>query len=121
MTMRYLFLLQRDGDDLPAAGTADGDRLVAEYGSAVAAMARAGVLVECAPLTGASTATTVRVRDGKVQLVDGPAAELREQIGGFAVVECADLDEALRWAATLPAASETSVEVRAIIDTGRSR
>lgn len=117
--MKYLFLLGRVGDDLPAPGTQAGDRLFAEYGAAVQAMAAAGVLVDCAPLTGASSATTLRVRDGQVQLTDGPAAELHEQVGGYTLVECANLDEALKWAATLPAAREASVEVRAVIDTAR--
>jgi hypothetical protein len=116
--MKYLFLLQRVGDDLPEPGTAEADRLFAEYGAAVQAMAQAGVLLECAPLTAASSATTLRVRDGQVQLTDGPAAELREQVGGYTLVDCADLDEALKWAATLPAARDASVEVRAVIDMG---
>jgi len=76
---------------------------------------QAGVLIDCAPLQPASSATTVRVRDGQTILTDGPAAELREQFGGYTLVECADLDEALRWAATIPAASTGWVEVRPVI------
>lgn len=59
-------------------------------------------------------ATTVRVRDGEVLLTDGPAAELKEQIGGYTIIECADLDEAIKWAAMIPAANEASVEVRPV-------
>jgi len=59
----------------------------------------------------------VRVRDGETVLTDGPAAELREQVGGYTIVECRDLDEALKWAATIPAAWDASIEVRAIVDT----
>jgi hypothetical protein len=117
--MKYLFLLQRVDDELPAPGSPESDRLMAEYGAAVGAMAAAGVLIDCAPLTAASVATTLRVRDGKVLLTDGPAAELREQVGGYTLVECADLDEAVKWAATIPAAKHASVEIRAVIDTGR--
>jgi hypothetical protein len=116
-----LFLLNRVDDDLPEQGTVESDRLFAEYGAAIAAMAQAGVLIECAPLTAASSATTMRIRDGQIVLSDGPAAELHEQVGGYTLVECSDLDEALRWAATLPAAREASVEIRAVIDTGRAR
>jgi hypothetical protein len=57
----------------------------------------------------------VRVRRGETLLTDGPAAEIKEQLGGYAIVDCADLDEALRHAATIPAAAEASVEVRAIV------
>lgn len=118
--MRYLFLLNSP-DGGPPADPDETRRLYEEYGRATEAMAAAGVLIECAPLTPAASATTVRVRDGEVMLTDGPAAELKEQVGGYTLVECPDLDQALRWAATLPAARESSVEVRAVIDTGRPR
>ena len=62
------------------------------------------MLIDCAPLQPAAAATTVRVRDGETLLTDGPAAEIKEQFGGYTLIECADLDEALKWAATLPAA-----------------
>jgi hypothetical protein len=75
------------------------------------------VLIDCAPLESATTATTVRVRGGETVLTDGPAAELKEQIGGYTLVECADLDEAIRWASMLPAAQDASVEVRPVVDT----
>jgi hypothetical protein len=117
--MKYLLLLNRVDDAVPEPGSPESDRMFAEYGEAIRAMAEAGALIECAPLTATSSATTVRVRDGRTLLTDGPAAELREQVGGYALVECADLDEALRWAALIPAAKDASVEVRAVIDTGR--
>ncbi len=91
-----------------------------DYQVALGEMARAGVLLDCAPLQGASLATTVRVRDGQTMLTDGPAAELKEQVGGYTLVDCADLDQALHFAAMLPAATAGSVEVRAVIDTGGS-
>ncbi len=78
-------------------------------------MIEAGVFVDCAPLQPVSATTTVRVRAGEVLLTDGPAAEIKEQFGGYTVVECADLDEALKWAATIPAAGEGCVEVRPIV------
>jgi hypothetical protein len=83
----------------------------------MADMAAAGVLIECAPLRPASSATTVRVRDDETILTDGPAAEIKEQVGGYTLVECSDLDEALKWAATIPTAKIGSVEVRSVIDT----
>ena len=119
--MKYLFLLQTADDGPPAAGTAEAAQMYADYQVALSEMARAGVLLECAPLEGASLATTVRVRDGQPMLTDGPAAELREQVGGFTLVDCTDLDQALHFAAMLPAAAAGSVEVRAVIDTGGAR
>lgn len=115
--MRYLFLVNRAaGTDLPESGTAEFAATAAAYGAAVQAMRHAGVLIDCGPLQPASASTTVRVRDGEVLLTDGPAAEIKEELGGFTVVECADLDEALRWAAAMPAAGEASVEVRPVVD-----
>jgi hypothetical protein len=118
--MKYLLLLNRVEDALPEAGTAEADEMMRAYGAAVEAMAEAGVLVDCAPLTATSAATTVRVRDGEMLLTDGPAAELREQVGGYTILDCASLDDALKWAALIPAASSASVEVRPVIDTGRT-
>jgi hypothetical protein len=113
--MRYLFLLHTSGAVMPPYGTPEYDAQYAAYTAATSAMAAAGVLVDCAPLQPASSATTVRVRGGETLLTDGPAAEIKEQLGGYAIVDCADLDEALRHAATIPAAAEASVEVRAIV------
>jgi len=61
-------------------------------------------------------ATTVKVRDGKTLTTDGPFAETREQLGGFYVVDCANLDEAIKWAAKLPGAKFGSVEIRPVVD-----
>jgi hypothetical protein len=92
--------------------------MYADYAAAVQSMAEAGVLVSCAPLQPASASTTVRVRDGQTLLTDGPAAELKEQFGGYTLVECEDLDEALTWAARMPAAGDGMVEVRPVITVG---
>ena len=63
-----------------------------------------------------STATTVRVRDGRVLTTDGPFAETKEQLGGFYMIQTKDLDEALRWAADIPSVGRGPVEVRPIMD-----
>jgi hypothetical protein len=115
--MRYLFLLY-GASPLPEPGTPEASAMFADYSAAVQAMAEAGVLVSCAPLQPASASTTVRVRDGQTMLTDGPAAELKEQFGGYTLVECDDLDEALTWAARMPAASGGMVEVRPVITVG---
>jgi hypothetical protein len=116
--MRYLFLLNTT-QDLPPPSTPEADRMQAAWDAVIGDMRQAGVLVDCAPITPPSSATVVRVRDGEVLLTDGPAAEIKEWLGGYTIVECADLDDALKWAATLPPARDASIEVRAIIDTGR--
>ena len=66
-----------------------------------------------------ATATTLRVRNGKMSTTDGPFAETREQLGGYYVVEAKDLNEALQIAAKIPAARTGSIEVRPIVDFGR--
>src|ERR1700730_17938800 len=68
-----------------------------------------------APLHPARSATTLRIRDEETLLTDGPYAELKEQLGGYYLLECADLDEAVRWAATIPAAPSGAVEVRPLM------
>ena len=89
-----------------------------EFQSATAAMADAGVLVDSGPLQPPETATTVRVRDGEIQLSDGPFAEIKEQLGGYYILDCADLDTALRYAAMIPSARYGSVEVRPVMVMG---
>jgi hypothetical protein len=111
--VKYLFLLYgRPEDQLPEFGSEEFGRMLAEWQAATGAMARAGVLLDCAPLQPPAAATTVRVRDGETLLTDGPAAEIKEHFGGYTLVECADLDEALKWAATLPVTQVGKIEVR---------
>jgi hypothetical protein len=76
---------------------------------------QAGVLVANAPLHPVDTATTVRVRDGEADLTDGPFAITKEILAGYYLLNCADLDEALRHAARLPTARYGSVEVRPVV------
>ena len=77
---------------------------------------KAGVLVAGEGLERTSAATTVRVRDGERVLSDGPFAETKEQLGGFYLLECANLDEAIDWAARIPGAASGSVEVRPVMN-----
>lgn len=80
----------------------------------------AGLLVSSERLYPVETATTVRVRDGDTEIVDGPFAVTKEFLGGYYVLECSDLDEALKQAARVPLARYGSVEVRPVIDPGAS-
>ena len=81
----------------------------------IGAMSQAGIIVSGNALQGAHTATTVRVRDGKRLVQDGPCADSKEQLGGYFIIEVPDLDTALEWAAKSPSASDASVEVRPVL------
>jgi hypothetical protein len=113
--MKYMFLLYADGRPLAEQNAEEARATFEAYRAATRTLAEAGVLVDCAPLQPVSASTTVRVRDGETLLTDGPAAEIKEHFGGYTIVECADLDEALKWAAVMPAASDGSVEVRPLV------
>lgn len=113
--VRYMCLLYGEEGAGPAPGSAEFGQMLADYGSATEAMMSAGVLVESGPLQPVASATTVRVRDGDTLLTDGPFAEIKEQLGGFYLLECAELDEALKWATTIPASHFGSVEVRTLM------
>ena len=88
------------------------------YRAYTKALRDAGVMVGGAGLEPPRTATTVRVPDGKRRVQDGPFAETKEQLGGYFVVECDDLDEAIAIAGRIPAARYAGVEVRPIVDRG---
>ena len=115
--MKYMFLLY--GPDLPEPGTPEAAKVMADWTVARQAMADAGVLIDCAPLQPPEASTTVRVRDGETLLTDGPAAEIKEVFGGFTLIECDGLDDALKWAARVPTALDGKVEVRPLIQVNR--
>lgn len=104
-----LFICGDDSVELSAADSAAVDRAAQSWD---AEMARRGVLVAANRLRPVSEATTLRVRDGDVLITDGPFAETKEQIAGFVVIECADLDEAIEVVSTHPLAALGAVEVR---------
>ncbi len=111
--MRYLLLI--GGEDDGSSDVTSKDVCSAADAMAWAEeMTRRRVLLSGEVLRPPSDATTVRVRDGEVLLADGPFAETKEQMGGFNVIECANLDEALEIAASHPVARHGMVEVRPI-------
>jgi hypothetical protein len=112
--VKYMFLLYAD-KPLPEPGTGEARQLLQAWNTATREMAEAGVLIDCGPLQPQAASTTVRVRDGEALITDGPAAEIKEVFGGFTLIDCADLDEALKWAARVPTASEGKVEVRPVV------
>ena len=114
--MRYLLTIYTDESRYATMTPEDSARLMAGYGAFGQEAQEAGVLLGGEGLQPTATATTVRVRDGEAMFTDGPFAETREQLGGYYLLECADLDEAARWAAKIPDARSGSVEVRPIMD-----
>jgi hypothetical protein len=113
--MKYMALLYGEAGSGPAPGTPEFGQMLDEFRSVTAAMADAGVLLDTSPLQPPPTATTVRVRNGETLLSDGPFAEIKEQLGGYYILDCADLDTALRYAATIPSAKYGAVEVRPLM------
>jgi len=92
------------------------ERWLGTYKAYMQAMVEAGVLKHTAGLQPTSAATTLRIRDGKTQVLDGPYADSKEQLGGFHLIEVPDLDAALAWAARSPTALHGIVEVRPVFD-----
>jgi hypothetical protein len=114
--MRYLLTIYGDesgwNDIAPEAASA----IMAAYGEFGQKAEAAGVLLGGEGLQSTSTATTVRVRDGETLTTDGPFAETREQLGGYYLLDCKDLDEAIGWATQIPGAQDGCVEVRPVMD-----
>ncbi len=114
--MRYLCLLVGEpGVVTPEPGSAEFRQMLDDYQAATAAMADSGVLVDSGPLQLPSSARSLRLRNGKPLVTDGPFVEIKEVIGGYYVLDCVDMDEALRWAATIPAARYGVIEVRPLM------
>ena len=113
--MRYLLSIFVDESTFADATAEDRAGMSAAYADLTMQLDAAGVLRGGDGVQPSSTATTVRVRDGEPLLTDGPFAETREQLGGYFLLECADLDEAVRWAAEVPGAQWGAVEVRPVM------
>jgi hypothetical protein len=108
--MRYLLMIATEEQ----GRSSEGDAVSPEYAAFAKEMAERGVLQGGERLRLSGDATTVRVRNGDVLATDGPFAETKEQLAGYFVVDCRDLDEAIEVAAKIPGALEGSVEVRPI-------
>jgi hypothetical protein len=88
----------------------------AAYKAFVDAMRKAGAFVSSTRLSPSANATTLRQREGKMQVLDGPFADSKEQLGGYFVIEAKNLDEAIAWGSRCPAVGHGTVEVRPIVD-----
>lgn len=112
--MQYLLMLYAEEGGWSRMSPAEQEQGVAAYGAYTQALKTAGALVGSNRLQGTTTATTVRVANGKSQVLDGPYADSKEQLAGYYLIDVADLDAALAWAARCPAASHGIVEVRPV-------
>jgi hypothetical protein len=115
--MQYMVLIYDSEAAWAELPPQEAEKLFGAYMEYTQQMAKAGVLRAGEALKPVNTATTVRLRAGKVTTVDGPFAETKEQLGGFYLIEVESLDEALKWAAKCPGVAIGSIEVRPVSPT----
>ena len=113
--MKYLCLIYDDEKKMGAMSKNEADAFMGEYFAFTEGIRKSGHYVGGEALQPVHTATTVRVRNGKLSSTDGPFAETKEQLGGFYLVEARDLNDAIQVAARIPSARTGSVEVRPIM------
>jgi hypothetical protein len=110
--MKYMLLMYANEAIAPNFSEEERQTVMAAWQAYMQEAAAAGVLLDNNGLLSVTNSTTVRVREGKTLTIDGPFAETHEQLGGFSVLECKDLDEAIRWAEKIPTAKYGSIEIR---------
>ena len=113
--VQYMILIYSDPAEMQQQSESEQRQMVGEYMAYSESLRQSGVYQSGQGLEPASTATTVRVRDGKQLISDGPFAATREVLGGFYLIECESLDDALTHAAACPGARHGSVEVRPVM------
>lgn len=116
--MRYILLINTDETAEANRSDEENEAVFGAYYAFTNEIRESGAYVTGEALQPTSTATTVRVRDGQTLATDGPYAETKEQLGGFYLIEAADLDEAIAWAAKIPGAKHGAIEVRPIMELG---
>jgi len=112
--MRYMMLIYESPAEVERRGDPEGRPYIAAWQAYHKALVEAGAYVDGAPLKPAATATTVRLKEGRRQVQDGPFAEAKEELGGFMILELPSLDAALDWAARCPAAAIGALEIRPV-------
>jgi hypothetical protein len=112
--MQYMLLIYRDEAAIGRAGPEQMSEMMGAFMAYSTALRESGAFVAGDRLDLASNATTLRVTDGKTQVLDGPYAETKEQLGGFYIIDVPDLDAALAWAGRCPGARIGTMEVRPI-------
>jgi hypothetical protein len=116
--MRYMFLIYSRETEMAGVSATDTDELKAAHWAVMDETRAKGIFQGAEPLHPTTTATTVRMNGGKPLVLDGPFAETKEQLAGYYILDCKDLDEAIGWAAKIPTAckgGEGGVEIRPIM------
>jgi hypothetical protein len=114
--VKYMLILTSNPADEPTPDSESFGAYMGEWAAYTEALVEAGAMVSGEALNGADTASTVQVRDGKRIVTDGPFIESKEVIGGYYVIDVANLDEALGWAAKVPNAHFGTIEVRPVLE-----
>lgn len=114
--MRYLCLIYDEEKKMAAMAKPESDAFMGEYFAFTEGIRKSGHFLAGEALQPVHTATTVRVRNGKLSTTDGPFAETKEQLGGFYLINAKDLNDAVQVAAKIPSARLGSVEVRPIME-----
>ena len=114
--MRYMLNIYTDESRMATATPEDIAQTMAAYEAFGREVSEKGGYRAGDGLQPTSAATTVRVRGGETVVTDGPFAETKEQLGGFYLLECKDLDEAMEWAAKIPGAKVGTIEIRPVMD-----
>ena len=112
--MKYLLMIHTSEAEEAAMPAAELGQVMQAYGAYTDALIKAGVMKGANRLRPSTDATSVRVRAGKTEVLNGPYAETREQLGGYYLIDVPDLDAALSWAARCPSSSHGTIEVRPI-------
>lgn len=112
--MQYLLMIHGNEAAMQSAPKAQMEQMMAAYRAYSEAMVSAGVMRGGERLHPSGSATVVRAPNGKTQVLNGPYAEIKEQLGGYYVIEVADLDAAITWASRCPGAAFGAIEVRPI-------
>ena len=112
--MQYMLLIHVNEAGWPTMSKVEQEQGMAAYAAYTEALKKAGVLVNSNRLHPSATATIVRSSNGKPQVLDGPFADSKEQLGGYYLIDVIDLDAAKSWAARCPATGHGAVEVRAV-------
>jgi hypothetical protein len=114
--MKYVLLIYAAEKAWASLSQEEQGRIYNGYMTYTEELGKSGKMLACEPLEPTSTATTVRVRNGKTVSTDGPFADTKEQLGGLYVIDVKDLNEAMEWAARIPDALTGSIEIRPVMD-----
>ena len=114
--MKYLLTFVRDADRMYEGTEEEMRQAMGAWNEFNREATEAGVLITNEALELPKTAKTVRIGDGEASVTDGPFAETKEQLGGFCLIDCANLEEAIGWAKKVPLRPDSAVEVRAVMD-----